>query len=221
MDVVIFGVAEQSSVIWHLLAHSVSGHRVVGFTVDAAYRTIDSMHGLPVVDFEHVETVFPPAGCTMIVPLGWKQMNRFRMRKIAEARLKGYALQSYISEQAAVPAGFIAQPNTIIQPGSVIAPFATIGENCSIRFGSIVSHHAIIENHCLIATGATISGNARICERSVIGTGAVIRDGITVAPGCFIGAGAVVVSQTQENGVYLGVPARLQPTPADELKEVN
>jgi sugar O-acyltransferase (sialic acid O-acetyltransferase NeuD family) len=220
MDVVIFGVAEQSSVTWQLLSQT-GRYRVVGFTVDAAYRTMDLLHGLPVADFEQVESVFPAAACRMIVPLGWKEMNRMRMRKVAEARAKGYELLPFVADGAIVSPDLVLRPNTIIQPGAVVAPFASIGENCSIRFGSIVSHHASVGDHCLVATGATISGNARIGERSVLGVGSVVRDGITVAPGCFIGAGAVVVADTQENGVYLGVPARLQPTPADQLKEVN
>ena len=220
MDVVIFGLTQQSSVTWHLLSHS-GRHRVVGFTVDAAYRAMESLHGLPVVDFERIETVFPPSACAMIVPLGWKEMNRMRMRKVAAAREKGYELLSFVADGARVAPDFQARPNTIIQPGAIVAPFASIGENCSIRFGGIVSHHSSVGDHCLVATGATISGDARIGAYSVLGAGSVIRDCVTVAPGCFIGAGAVVVADTRENGVYLGVPARLQPTPADRLKEVN
>lgn len=220
MNMVIFGTAEQSSVTWHMLTHS-GRHQVVGFTVDAAYRNLDRLHDLPVVDFERIESVFPPSECGMILPIGWKQMNLMRRLKVEIARAKGYELLSFVADGATVPPDFIARPNTIIQPGVVVAPFAQIGENCSIRFGSIVSHHVAIADHCLVATGATISGNARIGERSVLGTGCVIRDGVRIAPGGFIGAGAVVVGDTQENGVYLGVPARLQATPADQLKEVN
>lgn len=220
MDVVIFGLAPQSSVTWHLLAHS-GRHRVVGFTVDAAYRTTESLHDLPVVDFEQVETIFPPSACAMIVPLGWKRMNRARRDKVAEARAKGYALLPFVADGAVVAPDFQVRPNTIIQPGVVVAPFAEIGENCTLRFGAIVSHHSRVGDHCFVATGATLSGSVRVGERCVLGTGCVIRDSVSVAPGCFIGAGAVVVADTRENGVYLGVPARLQATPADELKEVN
>lgn len=220
MNVVIFGTAEQSSVTWHMLTHS-GRHRVVGFTVDAAYRNLDRLHGLPVIDFERIESVLPPSGYGMIVPIGWKKMNQLRRFKVEEARAKGYELLSFVADGAIIPPDFVSRPNTIIQAGVVVAPFARIGENCSIRFGSIVSHHVSIADHCLVATGVTISGNVRIGERSVLGTGCVIRDGITIAPSCFIASGAVVVGDTQENGVYLGVPARLQATPADQLKEVN
>lgn len=222
MDVVIFGLAEQSSVTWHLLSHCRrQRYRVVGFTVDAAYRRVDTLHDLPVVDFERVEDAFPAATCAMIVPLGWKGMNHLRMAKVAAARAKGYELLPFVADGAIVPPDCTVRPNTIIQPGAIVAPFARIGENCSLRFGSIISHHVRLADHCFVATGATVSGNAEIGERCVLGVGSVVRDGIRVAPGCFIGAGAVVVADTQENGVYLGVPARLQATPADQLREVN
>lgn len=220
MNVVIFGIAPQSSVTWHMLTRS-GRHQVAGFTVDAAYRNADTLHGLPVVAFETVEAHFPPASCKMIVPLGWKDMNRLRERKAREAREKGYELLSFVADSADVPPEFTALPNTIIQERVVIAPFSTVGESCSIRTGAIVSHHVAIGDLCLIAPGVTISGHATIGERSVLGTGCVVRDNVRVAPGCFIGAGAVVVGDTRENGVYMGVPARLKSTPADQLKEVK
>lgn len=219
MKVVIFGTAPQSSVTWHMLTRS-RRYEVLGFTVDAAYRDVDTLHDLPVVAFEAVETFFPPASCRMIAPLGWKGMNRLRERKVREARDKGYELLSFVADNADVAPEFIALPNTIIQERVVIAPFSTVGANCSIRTGSIVSHHVTIGDSCLIAPGVTISGCATIGERSVLGTGCIVRDSIKVAPGCFIGAGAVVVRDTRENGTYFGVPARLLPTPADQLQEV-
>lgn len=219
MDIVVFGLANTSSVVWHLLTHA-GGFRVVGFTVDAAYRSTDVFHELPVVDFERVEAVFPPGDCRMLIPIGWKEMNRLRMRKVAQAQAKGYELIAFAADGAIVPPDLELRPNTILYPGVEIAPFAQILENCSIRTGSIVCHHGRIDAHCLIGPGVTIAGNVHIGEQSVIGAGAVIRDGIAVAPGCFIGAGAVVVANTRENGFYVGLPARLQPTPADQLKEV-
>jgi sugar O-acyltransferase (sialic acid O-acetyltransferase NeuD family) len=220
IPVVIYGIAELSSVTWHYLTHS-GRFRVVGFTVDNDYRKQDFLHGLPVVDFETVHEIFGPVEHQMIIPVGWKYMNRLRQNKCEEAGRLGYQLASYIDSKAVVADGFVVQQNTIIQPGAIVAPFAEIGKNCTIRTGSVISHHVKVADHCFIATGATVSGNATIGERSVLGVGCVIRDGVHVAPRSFIGAGAVVVKDTQPDGVYLGVPAKLQATPSFELKEVN
>jgi len=220
INIVVFGITEQSSVTWHHLTQS-GRYRVVAFTVDQRYRNVDELHGLPVVDFECVEELFSPDSHQMIIPLGWTEMNRLRAKKVEDAVKKGYALASYVDNQALLYHNFSVKSNTIIQPGVIIAPFTEIGMNCSIRTGSIISHHVRIHDHCFIAAGVTISGAVVIGERSVLGLGCVIRDGVRVAPGSFIGAGAVVVQDTQPNGVYVGVPAKLQPTPADQLHEVK
>lgn len=47
-----------------------------------------------------------------------------------------------------------------------------------------------------------------IGEGCWIGSGAIILPGVTIGPGCIIGAGAVVTSDCEDNGVYVGVPAR-------------
>lgn len=219
MDIVLFGLGPQSSVTWQLLSDA--GHRIAGFTVDAAFLNTDTLHALPVVPFERVQACFPPTDCAMLLPLGWRDMNRLRMHKFAHAARKGYPLPGWVSPQAVVPRGFVAAANTIVQPGAVIAPFARIGANCSLRFGCTVSHDVTIGDHCIVAAGATLLGGARIGERCVIGGGAVVRDNVCVAPGCFIGAGAVVVADTEANGVYVGVPARRQPGTADLLREVS
>jgi len=59
-----------------------------------------------------------------------------------------------------------------------------------------------------LASGVVTGGEVLIADGSVVGLGAVIRNGIKVAPRTFIGAGAVVVRDTEENGVYVGNPAR-------------
>jgi sugar O-acyltransferase (sialic acid O-acetyltransferase NeuD family) len=220
INVIIFGTSEQSSVTWHYMSHS-NQFNVVGFTVDKRYRTNNELYGLPIVDFENVQDIFSPSNHQMIIPIGWTGMNRIRAEKVVEAIKKGYKMASYVDEKATIYKNFIVKSNTIIQPGVIISPFAEVGINCTVRTGSIISHHVHIGDHCFIATGVTISGNAIIGERSVLGVGCVIRDSVHIAPGCFIGAGAVVIADTQPNGVYLGIPAKLQTTPADQLKEVS
>jgi hypothetical protein len=45
----------------------------------------------------------------------------------------------------------------------------------------------------------------------------VIRSGVKLAPNTFVAAGALVTSDTEENAVYKGVPARKQQITADEI----
>lgn len=219
-DIVIFGLGRQSSLAWYVYAHD-SPHRVVAFTVDAAYRTETTLHGLPVVAFEALEAEYPPHGCVLCVPLGWRGMNRLRAERVAQARQRGFAFASYVSSRAQVWPDLQIGANCMIHDGAIVQPFARIGTNVIVRAGAVISHHATIGDHCFIAARAVVAGSATLGERCVLGLNCTICDGVTVAPGCFIGAGAVVSTDTAPGGVYTGRPARRRALPADSLGRVR
>ena len=220
MDVVIFGLGPQSSLARYMLTDD-SPYRVIGFTVDEAYRTVDCFDGLPVAPFERVEEYFFPDKCRMFAPLGWKRMNRFRAERVAQGQSKGYSFASYISSRSLIWPDLQAGDNGIILDGAIVESSARIGANCNLRSDCIISHRAVIDDHCFIGAKAVVSSSAVIGKRCVLGLNSVVCDGIKVAPGCFIGAGAVVTADTQENGVYVGAPARRRLQPADQLREVS
>jgi acetyltransferase-like isoleucine patch superfamily enzyme len=96
----------------------------------------------------------------------------------------------------------------MVYEGSIIQPFASIGNNVIIRSAAHISHHCHVADHVFVAAGVTLGGNAHVGEQSFIGVGAVLRDGLRIAERSFIGAGAVVVADTEPDGVYVGNPAR-------------
>ena len=57
-DVVIFGASMTAQLAYTYLKQD-SNHRVVGFTVDAAYATAAHFDGLPLVPWERIEEAFP------------------------------------------------------------------------------------------------------------------------------------------------------------------
>lgn len=220
MDVVIFGLGQQSSLAWYVFSHD-SPHRVVAFAVDAEFRDREEVHGLPVIAFDELRERFPPASCAMSIPLGWRGMNALRAAKVAQARRMGYGFVSYVSSRALVWPDLRVGENCMVHDGVIIQPFARIGRNCILRAGAVVSHDVQISDNCFVAAGVVIAGAATIGECSVLGVRSTVRDGIRVAPRCFIGAGAVVSADTSENGVYTGAPARRRVQSADELDAVR
>lgn len=217
MDIVIFGGGNFASQTWYLLTHD-SPHRVVGFTVDSEYCTIESKHGIPVVPFERLEQYYPPDRVAMLVSLGARNINGLRANRYHAAKARGYSFVSYVSSRAMVWPDLQIGENCMIFDGAIINPFAVIGNNCLLLSGSHISHHVIIEDHCFLATHAVVAGGAKIGERCFLGLNSTIRDSVSVAPRCFIAAGAVVTTDTKENGVYMGVPARRQEIPADQME---
>ena len=120
----------------------------------------------------------------------------------------GYTLASYTSSNSVILTKEVMGDHVLLFEGAIIQPFVKIGDNVIIRSGSILGHHTIIESNCFIASRVATGGNVVVEENATIGLGAVISDGVRVGARSFIGAGAVVTSDTEPDGVYVGVPAR-------------
>jgi len=212
MKVVIFGAEKFASLAWYMLTHD-SPHEVAGFTVDAAWLHTPTLHGLPVVPFEQLEQSFPPNEYALLISLGWKRCNGLRAAKYEEGKARGYSFVTYVSSRAMVWPDLHVGKNVMICEGVNVQPFARIGSNCILRTGCNVSHHATIGDHVFLASQAVVAGSAIVGERCFLGLNSTIRDGVTVAPGCFVAAGALVTTDTEPDGLYVGVPARRRPLP--------
>ena len=216
MKIIIFGTEKFASFAWFALSHD-SPHEVVGFTVDGAYLVNNNLHGLPVVAFEQVERYFPPESIAMIAPLGARNLNKLRAEKHRSGKAKGYRFISYVSSKALTWLDLTIGENCMLNEASVVQPFAKLGDGVIVRPGATVSHHVQIADNCFIAAHACIGGTTKVGERCFLGLNSTIRDGITIAPRCFIAAGAVVTADTEENGIYVGVPAKRRPESADDM----
>ncbi|MBK7662921.1 MAG: acetyltransferase [Sterolibacteriaceae bacterium] len=205
---VIFGTGALSSLAWYVFTHD-SPREVAGFAVDASHRRgMQSLHGLPVVDFEDVAAHFPPDAFAISIPTGWTRMNALRADRFVAARAAGYAFASYVSSRALVWPDLELGANCMIHDGAIVQPFTRIGDNCIVRSGAHVSHHCTIADHCFIAARAVIAGEVTVGEGCVLGANCTLRDGVSLSAGCFVGAGAVLARNTDKPGLYLGSPAR-------------
>lgn len=216
MKVVLFGNREFASLAWYVLSHD-SPHEVVGFTVDEAYLTDATHHGLPVVPFEQVEQFFSPLETRMLLPIGPHDANRVRQRKYLQAKSKGYEFISYVSSRAITCPDLDVGECSMIFDGAIIQPFAKIGTGVIIRSGCHVSHHVEIGDFSFLAAQAVTGGMTKIGSHCFLGLNSIVIDNINVAEHCTIGAGAVVTADTSENGIYVGAPARRRPRPTDEV----
>jgi sugar O-acyltransferase (sialic acid O-acetyltransferase NeuD family) len=218
--VVLFGNGQVASVIHQYLTHD-SPHEVVAFTVDGDHIGEErEVLGLPVVPFEEVERLYPPADHQMFVSVSYREVNRLRERKYHEAKAKGYTLLTYVSSNASVWPGVPLGDNVFIMEQNVIQPFVSIGSDCIIWSGNHIGHHTTVGDHCFIASHAVIAGFVKVGDRCFFGVNATVRDGITVAPGCVVGAGALLLRDTVENGVYVGAASPLFPRRSDQLRSI-
>ena len=79
-----------------------------------------------------------------------------------------------------------------------------IGSNVTISSGE----HPIEGKFPAIFTRETKHKKITICNDVWIGAGVVIMPGITLATGTVVGANAVITKDTEQYGVYVGIPAK-------------
>ncbi len=101
------------------------------------------------------------------------------------------------------------EEGSVVMAGSIINTGTKIGKHCIINTKSSLDHDNMIEDYVHISPGATLAGTVHIKEKTWVCSGATIINNITIAKNNIIGAGSVVIKDiNEENGTYVGVPAR-------------
>ena len=86
-----------------------------------------------------------------------------------------------------------------------------IDDNVSIAHGTTIlatTHEYVSDSTDIIKDMPVLYKPVRICENVWIGAKTTVLYGVTIKSGCVIGANTVVTRSTEENGVYVGSPAR-------------
>ncbi len=214
--IVLFGTGSMASVLHYYLTHD-SPFEVTAFCVDREYLKKDNLHGLPVVPFDEVASIYPPDEHRMLIAIGYVKVNRLRAERYYQAREMGYRLVSYVSSKATIWSGLTVGENCKISANTMVQPFAEIGNNVFIGSGSVIGHHTVIKDHCYLATNVVVAGSVTIEPYSFLGTGSIVRNKLTIAREAVIGAGAVILEDTTEQGVYMSQPAERLPIASHEL----
>lgn len=207
--IIVFGVLDTAELAHYYLTHD-SDHEVVAFAVNRQYIEQDTFHGLPVVAFEDVETIFPPSEYRFFAPMTGRNMNRNREAIYNHAKAKGYQFISYISSRATTFDNVIGE-NCFILEDNTIQPFTTIGNNVVMWSGNHIGHHGQIKDHVFFTSHVVLSGHCVVESYSFFGVNATIRDYTTIAQGTLVGMASAIMKETEEWGVYVGNPAKKVP----------
>ncbi|MDB5971542.1 MAG: hypothetical protein JWQ90_3992 [Hydrocarboniphaga sp.] len=202
VDVVVFGALAASEVATiYLEAHS--GHRVVGYTVDAAYRNTDEFLGRPLVDWETLEQRFPPDRFSLFGPLSYRRMNQLRRDRYFSGKARGYDFISFVHPSVET-LGVEMGENCFVCGGVLIEPCTRIGNNVMIWSNAHIGHHSTIGDHCFIGPGAGIGGSCTIGEMSFLGPKADVMTGTRVGRACFFGPRAAIREDAADGSVFPG-----------------
>jgi len=187
-----------------------SPYEVVAFTVHQAFRKIDRLEGLPVLDFEEALEKYPPGEYDMFVAIGYRQMNTTRGKVIDQVMRHGYHLISYISSKAICHSTDIGC-NAFISDGCYVGKGATIGTGCFLNALAIVGHRCNVGNNVFIAASVVIGGDVTVQDNCFIGQNTTVANGLTIGKQSFVGAASFINKSTEPELLYSGNPARKYP----------
>lgn len=214
--VIIFGTGRGADVAFRYIS-SDTDHQICGFSVDKAYLEVTEFQGLPVVDFENVESHYPPSEYKFFVPMGYESMNKLRCAKYLEAKEKGYSFISYVSSTIQKLEDFDIGENCFILENQSINFDVKIGNNVTIWSSNQIGDSTVIMDHCWISSQVCISGNVVVRPYSVIGINATISNNVTIEEESFIGANALITKDTEVKGVYLVESTKKAPLSSDRF----
>jgi sugar O-acyltransferase (sialic acid O-acetyltransferase NeuD family) len=213
--VIIFGLNDFAELAHYYLTTD-SNYEIIAFTVNKEYLTTDTFKELPVVAFEEIEQHYPPTEYLLFTPMVGVKMNTVRKKIYLEGKQKGYTFATYVSSKATVCHNKIGE-NCFILEDNTLQPFTKIGNNVIMWSGNHIGHHGIVEDHAFFTSHVVLSGHCHVKERVWIGVNATIRDGITIGEGSLIAMGSMITKSTDNNGFYIGSPAKKQEKSSIEI----
>lgn len=207
-EVIIFGILDTAELAHYYLTND-TNYDVVAFTVNKEYIKEPTFCGLPVVPFEELEILYPPSQYLFFAPMTGVKMNTIRKKIYEEGKSKGYDYITYISSKATVCNNKIGE-NCFILEDNTLQPFTEIGNNVVMWSGNHIGHHGKIDDHVFFTSHVVLSGHCHVKERAWFGVNSTIRDFTTIGEGCLIAMGSTITKSTEDNSVYMGVPAKKQ-----------
>ena len=84
-----------------------------------------------------------------------------------------------------------------------------LSEGCKIDGSVFIAHNVIIEKNAFIIANSIICGSAIIGENAWISPLSTVKNKVKVGKNSLLGLGGVALKDMEENGIYVGNPAKL------------
>lgn len=134
--------------------------------------------------------------------------NKTRETLTATLENAGATIPTLIHPSAIIGEQVSIHVGTVIMAGTVMNCCTHIGRGCIINTGATIDHDNEIEDYVHVSPGVHTAGKVKVGTRTWLGIGSIVKNNVSIQKDCLIGAGAVVVKDIQEEGTYIGVPAK-------------
>ncbi|WP_422909282.1 acetyltransferase [Pseudomonas sp. MAC6] len=178
-------------------------YEVVGFTTDDEFAAQGTVSGYRTVAFSKVQGVFSPDTHSVIMAMGYNDLNRARESMFVRLKALGYDVETYTHPDARIYTDHPVGEGSVVLPGAIIEPSACVGANCIVWSNVTLAHHCRVDDHCWVAAGAVVSGQAKVQRNTFLGVNCTVVNAVTVGEFNVIGAGAMISRDTKPHSVYL------------------
>lgn len=179
-----------------------SRYHIVAFAADVQYIKSADLNGYPVVDLEEIVMDYHPSEHSILLAVGYGDLNRNREGIFHRLKERGYTIETYIHPDAKVYSKVIGE-GSIIMPNAFIDVKTEVGENTVIWGNSSVAHNVKIEANCWLATGCVLSGGVQLGKNTFVGVSATVVNDVQIGSHNIIGAGALIVKCTGDYKVHI------------------
>jgi sugar O-acyltransferase (sialic acid O-acetyltransferase NeuD family) len=217
--IVIFGTGDFARIAHYYLEHD-SPHEVVAHALSSELITERTFLDVPVVPFEQITELYPPARFSLFIGVAYSKVNQNRRDVFASAKQLGYDVASYVCTKATTWPDLDIGEGTFIFENNVVQPYVKIGSNTVLWSGNHIGHDSILGDHIFIASHVVISGNCRVGDNTFIGVNATVRDGITIGRSCVIGAGALVMKNVADGAVLKATATEPAAIRSSDLRKI-
>lgn len=121
---------------------------------------------------------------------------------------RGYSFHTAIHPTAVVAHTAAVGTGVILNPLTVVQPFARVEDHAMVHAGCIVEHDCVVGRCANLAPGVRLAGWVRVGPRATVYTGACVIPQRTIGADAIVGAGAVVTEDVPAGTKVVGVPAR-------------
>jgi sugar O-acyltransferase (sialic acid O-acetyltransferase NeuD family) len=136
---------------------------------------------------------------------------RFKLLEAISCLDDSARFPTLISDRAHVSSVARVGRGSVVLSGSNVGPAASIGEFTIINSLSNVEHDVRVADFSHLAPGSVALGGAYIGNSVFIGANSVVGPGVRVENKITVGALSFINRDLGSPGVYVGIPARVQP----------
>ena len=207
---IIYGIGSMASTY---ASYAKAKYDIVAFAIEAKLKQSDDFAGLPLYSLEQLAEHFDTKTHSVLVAVGYVQMNQVRARIATEVKRQGFCLAQYVDPSLRRHDDVTIGENSVIFDQSSLHCQSTVGDNVFISSGVHIGHDCHIGNNVWINAGVCIGGGVTIKDNCFIGMNATLSHGLTLEANSFIGAATLVNKST--------TPSQVVIAPAGEVIAMN